>query len=479
MKLRGLRGRAHARRVLVGLSCAAVAFAASDIALVRVVGASQDDTQAANYDVYNGQVSATADREQVGTSVDANFSAGAIDNFYPLAYTDVAVAGTNALATWADTGPFVQAVLGGGLNGEVLAQPQYVHAQYPGTQNPGPKSTGTGASASASVTPASATATAYADAAGNTPTADQSAATQQALATSLAAWKQKFMGAPAAAPTAPPTCSTANPTSNGTDGDTGIDSVYFDSVKGFITTGSSRVQSSSFGGGQIVIDKVRVDATITNPGDGSAPKNSVSIQVGSASVCGVPVSIGKDGVTVVSPLVPADQVQQVSQALNAALAQAGFSVHLITPVQAVEGSSEHVDAVGVQVAWVQPGSLTPPGVPSQFVTHTLGDVVLDNEATLSPPTSSLLGTGGASLSSGFSGGGYSTTTTTSGGTGSTATPVQQAPPKHPAAPASVRITPSRPGWLLLFYLAWQALLIGTAASIYLWRSGVRLTSLTR
>lgn len=475
MRLRGVRGRRHARRALIAFSCAAVAFAASDVALVRVVGASQDDTQAANYGLYNGQVYATADRQQVGTTVDNNFAGGAFNNFYPLAYSGVAVAGTNATATWADTGPFAQAVLGGGANGEVVNQPQYVHAQFPGNEHPGAFNAPTGSSASASVTSASATATSYATTAGNPPgSGESSAATQDALATSLAQWKAKYMGAPVAASAASPSTP-----ADGTDGDTGTDSVYFDTSKGFVTTGSSRVAHASFGGGMIVIDNVRVDLTIMNPGDGSKPATAESILVGSASINGVPVSIGQNGVTVGPQTVPADQVQQASQQLNDALAQSGFSIHLVTPIEAVQGFSEHVDAVGVVVNWSQPAALTPPGVPSQFVTHTLGEVVIDNEATLSPSASSLLGGLSSGLGSTFGGGFSSSTSTVTAPAAATPAPQRAAPPKAPAAPAGVRITPSRPLWLLLLYLAWQTLLIGTAASIYLWRSGARLATLAR
>lgn len=478
MKLRGTRGRVHARRALVGCTCAVLAFAASDVALVRVVSATQDDTQAANYDVYGGQVDATADREQVGTSVDANFSSGAIDNFYPLAYSNVAVAGTNALATWADTGPFAQAVFGGGLSGEVLAQPQYVHAQYPGTENPPPFTSPTGASASASVTSASARASSYAASAISQPgAAENSAAARLSLETALAQWKARYFGsapgqAPAQLPGLPLPSSSAASTSStsappdGTDGDTGYDSAYFDSQNGFVTTGSSRVHHASFGGGLIVIDNVRVEATVSNTGTGSPPLASVSIQVGGATINGVPVTIGQNGVTVATQTVPTGQVQQASQALNQALAQSGFSVHLVTPLETAQGSSEHLDAVGVLVQWTQPAAVTPSGVPSQFVDHYLGEVVLDNEAMLAPPTSlgGLTPFGGTTLSS--STGGFT-------GVASAPSSPSSSAANHPSRPAGVRITFPHPLWVLLLYLAWQALMIGTAASVYLWRAGMR------
>ncbi|MBV8194851.1 MAG: hypothetical protein JOY80_04925, partial [Candidatus Dormibacteraeota bacterium] len=183
--------RRHLRRFVIGCTCAAVAFAASDVVLVRVVGAQPDDSQATNYGLYNGAVSATSDREQVGTTADVNFAQGAINNYYPLAYSQVAVAGTSATASPADTGPFAQAVFGGGAganpatggSSEVLAQPQYVHAQFPGTQNPqpftansntGPNGTTTTiASASASATQASAKATGFEASVGPQPGSDE------------------------------------------------------------------------------------------------------------------------------------------------------------------------------------------------------------------------------------------------------------------------------------------------------------------
>ena len=71
------------------------------------------DSPAANYGIYNGQVAATADREQVGSTIDAGFTAGEVDNLYPLARVEVATAGTDAAASPADTGPFAQAVFAG------------------------------------------------------------------------------------------------------------------------------------------------------------------------------------------------------------------------------------------------------------------------------------------------------------------------------------------------------------------------------
>ena len=442
------RRRPLGRRMALAMLSAVVAFAASDVVLARVVSATQDDTLSSNYGIYNGQVSATADREQVGTTVDANFSGGAINNFYPLAQAQVATAGTNADASPADTGPFAQAVFGGGLSGHVFTQPQYVFAQYPGNENPPPFNPGTGASASASVSPASAKATAYETAALGAPPGSTSQGSPPVVAV-------------------PGQTSSASPTPpDGTDGDTGYDSVYFDSVQGFVTTGSSRVAHASFDGGTIQLDNVRVDVTITNKGDGSKPGTTISVQVGSASVAGNAVTIDQNGV-VASTAAAQAQVNQV-------LSSAGYSLHLVTPLQTQQGDNQHVDAYGVMVDWQQPASLTPSGVPSQFIRHYLGEVLMDNEATLAAPTSAL-------VAPVISGGGLGIVS--SGGV-PVAPPVSTSTPSHPSQPHAVpifttRLTAARPLWLLLLYLAWQALLIGTAASIYLWRSGMRLGSLTR
>lgn len=429
--------RASRRRLLTGVAALVLVFAATDGLLVGAF-AQGDDTLAASYGIYNGQVAATADREQVGSTIDAGFTAGEVDNFYPLARVEVATAGTNATATPADTGPFAQAVFAG----QNVQQPQYVNAQYPGTQNPQPYSAGS-ATAAASVTPASATASATYGAANTNP-----------------------------ANTNPP---------DGSDGGTASDSSYFDATKGFVSAGDSRVQRASYGAGVLVIDNVHVAVLVSN--NGSAFTKTISITVGGAAVTvttpaplsqtvSVPVTIDQNGVTATQPLIPGGPLQTATQAVNTVLAAAGLSVHTVAPEVTQDGADLHVDAVGVVVDQERVGGTN--GVPSQFVVHTLGEVVLDNEATPAPPQLPALSSGGTGGLDNPAGGVPITTTTGSGLGGSAGSSVAGSPAKHSGiSPASALVKQPRPLWLLLSYLAWQALMLALVASLYLRRSAQR------
>ena len=95
-----------------------------------------------------------------------------------------------------------------------------------------------------------------------------------------------------------------------------------------VTSGESRLGRVSIGGGQIVLEGIHVFASITN--DGTAPTHKVAITVASATIGGIPVTIDQDGVHL------ADQhqalpYQQASDALNAALKQAGIRLFLVSP----------------------------------------------------------------------------------------------------------------------------------------------------
>jgi hypothetical protein len=419
------------RRLAAVIVSVALAVAVSDGVLISVGHAQQEDSLAANYGIYNGQVAAAADREQVGTTVDSGFTSGAVDNYYPFARVDVAVAGTSAAASPADTGPFAQAVFGG----QNVQQPQYVFAQYPGTQNPPPYSAGS-ASASASATPAAATA----------------AGTYGSVGTTTSA-------PPGSQP-------------DGSDGGTASTSSYFDSTLGFVTTGDSRVHHASYGAGVLVIDNVHVGVQVSTTGNGTFTK-AISVTVGGATVGTVPVTIDQNGVTVQGQNLPATVVQAEQAAVNAALAGAGVSAHTVTPEVTQDGSNLHVNAEGVVVDFVQP--VAPGGVPTQSGRHTLGEVVLDNEATPTGTQSNQSGSGGSGDNSGSTTTVPSTTTGSGAGTGGAAA-ATAAP--HAAAPAgtvpvAALITQPRPKWLLLAYLAWQALMVALVGALYLRRSAQR------
>ncbi len=431
--------------MLAAGAAVAVALLGSDVALITVGHAAQSDAQADSFSIYNGRVAAAADREQVGTEVDVGFDGGAVNNYYPMARVDVATAGTNAAASPADTGPFAQAVFAG----QNVTQPQYVYAQYPGDQNPPAYSAGP-ATASASVTPASGTASATYGAVGNTASSPLSSA-------------------------------------DGSDGGTASVTSFFDTSLGFVTVGDSRVHHASYGAGMLVLEDVHVTVKVSSLGAGAFSK-SISVTVGGATVnangTAIPVTIDQNGVTVAQQNAPVDQVQSVSNTINQELQQAGITVHTVAPQVVQQGPNLHVEAEGVVVDVLQVG--TPPGVPHQFVRHTLGEVVLDNEAVLAPPAPDLGAvTGSADLGSTtteapVSG---STEVSTSGGSVAVQTPqvvppttpkvVRLRPVRAPAASLSGVLTEPRANWLLLAYLAWQALMFALAGALYLHRLGQR------
>lgn len=436
------------RRPLIALVAAfAIAVAVSDGLLVSIGHAQQDDTQAANYGIYNGQVAATADREQVGSTTNPGFTAGLVNNFYPFARVNVAVAGTSAAASPADTGPFAQAVFAG----QNVNQPQYVFAQNPGNPNPAPYSAGP-ATASASAGPASA----------------KAAGTYGAVGNSTG--------------TAP---STTPP--DGSDGGSASDTSYFDSSLGFVTIGDSRVHHASYGAGVLSIDNVHVAVQVSTTG--STFSKTIAITVGGAAVTvpasaplgqsvTIPVTIDQNGITATQPLVPGTPLQAATDMANAALAAAGLSVHTVAPQVTQDGADLHVDAVGVVINQQNIGGVG--GVPNQFVIHTLGEVVLDNEAV---PGGSQTDLSNSLGSSGDTSAPSQTTTSTStviGGTSdlgstapSSANPVAIKPPQPNTRPVDTVITQPQPRWLLLAYLAWQALMFALVGALYLHRVSTR------
>jgi hypothetical protein len=435
-------GQRTRRRLLLAIGAGAcLCFAASDVALVTVGHASQDDSQAASYNVYNGQVSAGADRETATTEKDVGLPGGAVDNYYPDTRIDVALAGTSAEASPADTGPLAQAVLAG----QGQSQPQYVRASDPGTQNPPGYRVGS-ASADASAGPASALATGTYGAVGTTSTV----------------------------PTGTP--------ADGSDGLSARSTSYFDSTLGFVTIGDARVHHASYGGGMLTLDDVHVNVTASTLGSDVFSK-AISVTVGGASVTvngtTIPVTIDQNGVTVQQQNAPFDQVQSVSAALNDQLKAVGITVHTVAPVVTQQGDNLHVEAEGVVVDVQQTG--TPDGIPKQSVRHTLGEVVLNNEAVPAPPQP-IVAAVPAPTDNSASLGSTTTTIITNTGSGAAAAPAPapaatapatKAAPPLLAVPVSGLLKQPHPGWLLFAYLAWQALLVALAGAVYLHRSALR------
>lgn len=176
-----------------------------------------------------------------------------------------------------------------------------------------------------------------------------------------------------------------------------------------------------------------------------------------------------------------------------------------TATDGTTGSSQEtiVSATGVHVVFTQP--VSPSGVPAQFVEHILGEVYVDSLAApatplpdLGLPPSSLSSTTSSSCArdrhsrstAKTSGGGGGSTAgdggSTAGGSslpgGSTASsslsssgsalgsaPQTNATSTGNSLPATFAAALRKPLWLLLAYLVWQALVIGTGMSLWNWR----------
>jgi hypothetical protein len=149
-------------------------------------------------------------------------------------------------------------------------------------------------------------------------------------------------------------------------------------------------------------------------------------------------------------------------------------------------AEEKVTATGVHVVFTQP--VTPPGVPAQHVEHILGEVSLDSLAVpaakipkfglkLSSSSSSSsclggkLGGSGTNTSSGLSSAGGSTSSGSPSGfsSGSTASAQPTSSSTGGALPERLASILKKPLWVLVAFLLWQALAVGTAVSLLRWR----------
>jgi hypothetical protein len=468
------------RRLLTVVAGAALMTAASAALLPVRAGAAMD------FEVVNGTANAGAAYVVYFTGVFSNFSPGAVGSMFPLAHTHLDNAPfSQATASPADWGPAGGTAVGAYNTGPppppfppTISQPQYADSRYPPGGQPATFGKAPGPYAVASTGHDAASARAFA---GDTTTPQPAAASagsrRMAFDSAMSAWRAKYMS-PASAAQHP--ASASDPAAPAeTDGDWSTSSVSLDATKGLVSMGDARVQRASFGGGQLVLHNVHTAVTITNSG---TPHADIVTTVAEASVGGVPVSIGKDGVVVQTPVVTLDKVQEASATLNGILAGAWLQVSALAPQVVTSATQETVTATAVSVVFDQPGP------PENKVIYNLGNVFVDNlavpsKAVPSIDSSSLLGgvTSDSTLTppTTTSDSGASTTSTLPEALSPPAglTPPTTAPPpqkKKPLdlAPAAAPSTP-KPAWLLAAYLLWQALIIGTLASLWWWRSSSR------
>jgi len=495
----------------------AVTSLAMAVAVLVAPSASAARSAASRYGVINGTVNAATVHEIAGSSAFPNFTTGAVDNYYSMAHSEVDNSpSAEGTASPADTGPIGQTVAAGNF-----AQPQYADARWPGKDS-GKASFGNNGGPYAVANASSYKATAQCSEASNgSPSAANMALPKgisRRLHTALAAWKAKWLGplhlnlpgigvpkkpkvpVTVPTPTVPtptvPTPPISTPTvtvpsvpkpsfvseksspkqqSSG-DGGALLESATLATVDpssgDVVTQGESSLGRVSLGNGQIVIRGIDVSVAVTNNGK---PTDKIAVDVGAASIGGVPVTIDQNGVSVQGtgsnlPFAQADS------SLNGALKQAGIQLHTVAPEIQKKSNELTITASGVHVGFKQP--VDAPGFPSQYVDHILGEVFVDSLATPAGPApklgnlglaggagSAVGGTGLGSGSSGFqSGGGPSSSYSSQPGSSGSAAQ---------AAPASSLLGPltNKPTWLLAGFLVWQALMIGTGLSLRQWWTG--------
>ena len=468
---------------------------------------------------YNGTVSGTALHVQAGSAAFPNFATGAVDNKYPLAAARLDSSPfANALSSPLDTGPLGQTAAASGQQN----QPQYADVRCPPQCDDKPVVVGSAPGPFASSQAADQKALAEAKAGGVSsgggapapPAPPAPPGGKEALRAALLAWRAQFLTLDDALRYPMP----AADTPDGVSGDTARSEARLDGST-LVLDGTSSVGELVLGGGALVLRDVNVKVSVTNDG---TPKKTVVINIGSALVGGTPVTIGADGVSVNGQMVPgiAEGAAQANAALNQALAKAGVEVRSLAPSEQLTDHQVSLDAVGVLIRFA-PASPAP-GVPANFTAMAVGEVFADSLAVpgdangalddglggASPDTGSLTSpstetgaagptdlssaagesgstsgsgdltsggsgsltsgaTGGASFSSGSSGSNTGSSGAALGSSGASTT----APAAGLAAPASARrlLGHEKPTKLLLLYLLWQSLVIGTVASLYLWR----------
>jgi len=445
---------------------ALIALAATCALLFALVGRSGAGPQ---FDVINGTVTAGADHISAGNGAFINFSNGAIDNRYPLASAHVDNLSTQGYGSPLDTGPLGQTGTASfnQQSGQNVQQPQYASAKYP----PKAQTSTVGSPPASYATAHAGPNTASADAAnasspGDTPSAHARAASIDTLNRGLAAWRQQFLTADDNARY--PFVSGQASEPDGGDGLTALTTSNFDPNAGVLAVDAdARVSHASFGGGAILLNNVRTDVTITNNG---IPTPKITIDVGGASVGGVPVTIDTKGISVNGSAVPGTSglTDQANAGLNQVLASAGFKVYAVAPTITTGTDQMSVQATALRVRWE--GGAVASGVPGSFVEHDLGEAFAFSLASPSAAVPSLPAVVGGVTQTGPTTKFIPGSPGTPGSSAAPSTTGTTTPTTQAASPPLQRTKATKPLWLLLLYFAWQASIVGAAASLWLWRA---------
>ncbi len=446
------------RRVKLFAALSLLSTGALLFALVGRSGAGPD------FDVVNGTVTAGGDHISAGNDAFPNFATGAIDNRYPLASAHVDNSSSQGYGSPIDTGPLGQT----GAATAGVQQPQYASAKYP------PKAT--------SVTVGSPPVLySTAHAAENTASSDSAvaristvpAAAARARAASidrldraLADWRHEFLTADDNARYPFVAGKASDP--DGAQGLTALTTSNFDPKAGLLSVDAdAHIEHASFGGGAIALDDVHLDVSITNNG---TPTPKITIDIGGASVGGVPVTIGTEGVSVAGTAVPGTSgvIDQANAGLQQALASGGFTIAAVQPVITKGNNQVSIEATAVRVRFE--GGDVAPGVPGSFVENDIGEAFA---FSLAVPSNAVPSAGPTAV-----GGLTNNAPTTSfipgspGSPGSPGTPTSSSGGSYamPESAQARKAVANKPLWLLLLYFAWQSSIVGSAAALWLWRA---------
>lgn len=241
----------------------------------------------------------------------------------------------------------------------------------------------------------------------------------------------------------------------------------------FVSNGESSLGTLSIGG-QIVIKGIDASVQVTNNG---TPTEKVAVNIASASIGGVPVTIDQDGVHINGQNGPLP-FQQADDALNGALKAAGVQIFTVAPEVKKSANEVSITASALHMLFTQP--VAPPGVPSQNIEHIFGEVFVDSLAVPGGPGPGLknLGVAGSSGSGTGAAGtgsssGFGSSPASSAGSGGYSSQPAASSSSGPMQAVQSFFTSlkSKPLWLLLTYFLWQAVVLGTGASLWYWRMG--------
>jgi len=284
-----------------------------------------------------------------------------------------------------------------------------------------------------------------------------------ALNKALLVWRARFLTADDAARF--PARLAAADTPDGADGMSSVTEANYDPNTGFLTErGDSRVARVSLGNGASVLHGVHT--LINQTDDGSGPVSQMVVEVAAAEVGGVPVTIGPDGVSIAGNQVPGlgDAVQTASDQLNTALAQSGWKITAVKPAVTQSLGQKTIDATSVTVKFVQPPLA--PGVPTEYFDLWIGQVFADQLGTVSTAVGGI-GGGGSGGTSGVPG----TSQFVPGSQGTQGTPGSLGSPNGSTQSGLSHLLKTKPMYLLLLYFLWQAIIIGSGASLWWLRMG--------